>query len=428
HPRLGALGHVALVDPAELDAQQRSGQQRHEGEDRQHHQDGATHDTRGQRVPEAAVGLRRGPVPPAAAEDAALVDPRAEQVEQGRQHHQGREHRHSDGGHDAVGDAVQEGHLDQQEAAHGQDDDQARDHDGAPGGGHGAEHRRALRPNGGRLGAVVLLDLLAEAPQHEQRVVDGHAQADDGDDVGREDGDLGELGDDAGDGEPAEDRHTADEQREGGGDQGPEDEDHDDQQERHRDHLGEQEVLLDLRVDVVEDGRTAAEGDLEPSGVAGLAQVRFHGGVEVGQLVLGGASAEADRGEGGAPVVRDERLGAGVVIGGDGVDAVEAPHLLDRAGHGGLELGVVHRQVLGGVEDHDIGADGAELGFDGLGGGHRVRFLRDESAVGELVEDAQAPGGADGEDRDDADDDDPSRLDDRAAYEGVHALLLTGWS
>src|SRR3712207_9541352 len=81
----------------------------------------------------------------------------------------------------------------------------AGDRDRAAGGRH--------RAGEGGLDVLLPADLLAEPADHEQAVVDGQPQADDRDEVDREDRDVGQVGESAQRRERAEDRRSADRQR-----------------------------------------------------------------------------------------------------------------------------------------------------------------------------------------------------------------------
>ena len=107
--------------------------------------------------------------------------------------------------------------------------------------------------------------LLAEAADDEQRVVDRQREPEHRRDVEHEDAHLDLLGDDVDEGEAAGDRQAGDEQRHAGRDERGEDEDQDERDDRQRDELGLLEVLLGLLGRVL--GDRAVAGQLV--GVAG---------------------------------------------------------------------------------------------------------------------------------------------------------------
>ena len=127
---------------------------------------------------------------------------------------------------------------------------------------------RADRP--GRVGASLPgwpRELLAEPAHHEQRVVDRQPHAEQGDDVDREDRDVGDPGQQPHHGERAEDRDRADQGGHQGRDQAAEDQQAEQEHDRHAQRLGAGDVLRDLVVDVAEDGPLAADLGAQAGGV-----------------------------------------------------------------------------------------------------------------------------------------------------------------
>ena len=185
--------------------------------------------------------------------DREAVDAAAEGGEDRRQHDDGEDAGEDGDGHAGVGEAAQEGEGEHEQRA------QRRRH------GEGAEGtvRPAVRTvrTHGVVRLVAGAQLLAEAADDEQRVVDGEAEAHRGGEVEGEDRDLGDQVDEPQHDERADDRQRADGERQRRRHDAAEHEQQQDEGDRQGDHLGPDEVLLDRRADLVEDLGEAADAD-----------------------------------------------------------------------------------------------------------------------------------------------------------------------
>ena len=171
---------VGLVDSAELDASHRGGQAQQQRDQQEGHGLGVAHREGRDATPDgvdllvAGAGLVLAHRP--------LIDVVTQHAEDARQHHHGEQRSQADRAHRAEGHGLQEGLREDQQA--GERDGHHR---------RGEDHRLAGRRGGvsHRGGNVAALgELLAEAGDHEQAVVDRQAQAQQGDDGDREDVDL----------------------------------------------------------------------------------------------------------------------------------------------------------------------------------------------------------------------------------------------
>ena len=189
--RLVARRELAQRAVAEVQRERRDGE-------RQQHRGGAgggehraAHDPRGPALPEAdralgAAARRRRPSPRAASRPTARrarARRRAGRRHQRRQQRRGREHRHRDDEDRAERHRAQRGRVDEPQAGERDDHGHAGEGDREPG-----RRQRVARAASGSRPA---LDLLAVAGEHEQRVVDGDADADHRRHVGHEDRHLG---------------------------------------------------------------------------------------------------------------------------------------------------------------------------------------------------------------------------------------------
>ena len=303
---------------------------------------------------------------------------------------------HHDGDDDGGGVAHRgdERDADERQAADGDDDGAAGEDHGLTGGGVG--------PGGGLLHRHALGEVLAVAGDDEERVVDADAEADHrGEDrshlgdvhEGGHDGDGGEAGGQAEQGEP--DGHPA-------GDDGAEGHQEDDDGGGDADHLG--------------------GAGLGPLGVADelAAELHLHAvgaGVldHLHEVLVGAGGQVAGRGvvlhEGHAdgPVGRH---GAGDERVDHPADVIERLEAVDGAGQDGGVVGVVERAVLG-VED-DLGADAGHL-REALD--HQVEgLLRLGAGDPELV--AQLPAGAPGDPEEAEGEGEPGEHDELAVADG----------
>ena len=381
------LGEHAVVHAAPLRAEERAGDREQRGDRDDHDQHRAAHHRVGQGRPTAAVGGGQGTV--AAPGQAAGVNAASQQAQHGRQDRQRSQHRDDHGGDTAVPHRAEEGLREDQQAGHRSGHGQAGEEHGAAGGGHGPADR-----DGGGVGLVERLQrqLLTEAADDEERVVDGQADAQQRDHVDREDRDLGELRDHPDHREGAEHRDDTDHGRHQGGDRGAEDQQREQDDDRQRDELGALEVVGGDLVDVVVDGVRPGDRGLQ---AAGLRRVE-HGrdAVVADQEVVLGLAGQRDQHLGVAAVVAHQpRLGRGLVVGHHRSDRVRGD-----VGHDLLD-GCPERRVVGGeiavlgrVDRDDVDAlvaEGLALGVE-LACGLRRRVV--EPALGQRVEDTGAEG------------------------------------
>ena len=217
----------------------------------------------------------------------------------------------------------------QREDDRAEDDERAGDADRADG--RGREQEQPGQPDGdrdaaerdglagGRDGPLdgladgpAAAQLLAEAADDEQRVVDRQGEAEHRRDVEHEDAHLDLLGDEVDEGEAAGDREAGDEERHPGRDDRGEDEDEDERDDRQRDELGLLEVLLGLLGGVLGDRPIA--GQLV--GVAGRRHDRRADVVDdVDRLLVG--QVELDDDVGGVAGGADEARVAGLGVADD---------------------------------------------------------------------------------------------------------------
>ena len=266
HDAGAALGRQhARVDAGELDPQER-----------QAHQDQQRGGDRGDRPGPSHDGLRE-PVPAALLDlpgvavqrllpalEAERVHARAEHGEHGRQHGQRHERRRERHQHAAVAHREQEPQVEHDQRAHG-----GRHGDGAEQHGPAGGPHRPLQ----RLGGVDPLgQLLAEARDDEQRVVDREAEPGAGDQVDGEHRHRLDLVHEPHPDEGGDDRRAAHQHREQGGDHAAEDDERQQEEQREGEHLGAREVLLDLLADL-------GEGELAAAG--GHARLALHARLEL---------------------------------------------------------------------------------------------------------------------------------------------------
>ena len=172
-----------VVGRAEADPQERRAEEQQDGDDGDRDQQRPPHHATGDAVPEALVlGLRRS-VP----EDAERVDPGADDGEQRRQGDDRRDHRQQHDGDAGVGERAQEVQREHEQRRERHGDGEGAERHGAPGGLDGADD--------GVVDAAPGAQLLAEAGDDEQAVVDGQAEPERRRQVDREDRHVGERAD-----------------------------------------------------------------------------------------------------------------------------------------------------------------------------------------------------------------------------------------
>src|SRR5207249_2247069 len=176
-------------------------------------------------------------------------------------------------------------------------DRQARERDRPPGGGHGGGDRA--------LAALAARELVAEAVDDEQRVVDRDAEPDQGDDVDRVLRHVREAVERERAPDAADDGQDADAERQAGGDEGGEDQDQQQQRHRQRHRLRSLQVGLQRLVEGLVDGHEARAGhrqhvgrDLRPEVVVDRPRL-LGGGVDLDDderlVTVGGREAGRDR-------------------------------------------------------------------------------------------------------------------------------------
>ena len=225
------------------------GQQDQHGRDQHHDHRGEALDQPRQPVEQPTVGGVRGPGPDAA----------APQAEQGRDQGDRGHHGHQHDPDPAPGQRAQERLGEHQQPAQGGGHGQPGEGDRAAGRGQGPLDRP------GQLQAAA--PLLAEAADHQQRVVHGQAEAEHGDDVDRVGRDVGELAHPEQDEQRPGHGHGRHQQRGDRGHDPPEDQEQQDQHDRQGQGLAPLQVLLGLLLEFLPGPFLPADHD--PGGVDG---------------------------------------------------------------------------------------------------------------------------------------------------------------
>ena len=252
--------------------------QHQHGEHRDRDERRAAHDLPGEPSPERRGGGRLAVARP---RQPAGVHAPAEHGQQCGQHHDRGGHRDEHHADPGVGERAQEVQREDQQHGERGHDRRAAEHDRAPGRLHAAHDRlRRLLP---------APELLPEAADHQQRVVDGQRQAKRGGQVDRVDRHAGHRAEHVQLGERAEDRDHPDRQGQQRGHDAAEREHQQHQDDRHGDHLGAAQALADLCGDVVADRRAAADRDVDLPAVR--SQARQHRRAEIA-VALGAAQDE----------------------------------------------------------------------------------------------------------------------------------------
>ncbi len=230
--------------------------------------------------------------------------------------------------------------------------------------------------------------LLAKPRDHEQAVVDGHSESDEGCNVGREHRHLGDAVHRSQHGQGGQHAQSADHQRSSCGDESAEHDQEQDQQNREGDDLGSHQICPRLLVVRVEDGRESTELHVRAIDRQLLTQVLV--GLDAPILVAGQSQhregrVAVRRSKSGSKGVGHRPVGDGVAGQYTRVDSGQAcrhrvPDPVDRPP---VRLGVDHR---------DVRNVATEPGFDECVDFRRLAPGIAVATDAEFVDDAQAPG------------------------------------
>ena len=239
---------VAVGEP-ELD-ERRGGEEQEPRGGQENHQRPA-HDRGRPAAPETQAQLPGGAVGPEQRE-AQAVDRGAEDRHECRQEGERVDNRDGDDDRARGAHRRQEGALEEEHRGEAHRNRDAGERDRTPGG----RHRRGQRIFTGR----TVCQLVAEAIDHEQRVIDGDAEADEGDDVEGVLRDVREPVEEERAGETADDRENADAKREAGGHERSKDDDQQDERDREGHELGALKVAFEGLVESLVDGDEPGPG------------------------------------------------------------------------------------------------------------------------------------------------------------------------
>lgn len=246
---------LPVVGRAELHAQEGQSENDEAGRGGHREERCPAHDEGGHAAPRRPAAGRVLPSAPEQTPQVQGVHPVAEEHQRGGEQDQGGGRGEQHDGDARVGEGAQEVLREDQHRGQRHGDREGGEENGPARGAQGDSDRGARRGAGGQL--------LTESADDEQGVVDGEAETERRRQVHREDRDVRDLGESAQHRVGAEDRDDPDPEREQGRDGAAED--HDQQQEGHRegDHLGPGEVLLDGRLHLVPYGDRSADLDLD---------------------------------------------------------------------------------------------------------------------------------------------------------------------
>ena len=225
---------------------------------------GTPDDVAGPAVPEADLAGIRGDDP--LRDHPQAVDPVTEPVQEHRRQRDRGEHRDERDQHPAEADRADEGQREQDHAEQADGDGRTRDRHRPAGVGHRLDERR--------LDVTAVMELLPEAEEHQQRVVDRHAQADEGDQELHDDGHVGDVGERPDEAERGQDRHPRCDQRQRDGRERPEHEQEDEQSADAADQDLDREARAARAADVLLERVAPGEVDGHRGGASSLIAVR----------------------------------------------------------------------------------------------------------------------------------------------------------
>ncbi len=233
-------------------------------EHQQQHDDGQTdrhgparHELR-RPVPEQllhrlAHRIRATEHPPSQPAHVQRVQPRPEQHDRRRCHHDRRHRDERHGGHAGVSEGLQEVHREQHHYRHRQRDGGRREQHGAARGGHGPDQRL--------VSTAAIGQLVAIAADDQQCVVDGQGQTQRAAEVQRICRDVGGEADQPQHRHRSDDGQPAQHDGQGGGQQPTENPNQHQKAQRNREGLHQQQVALVLVIDLGVDHRQSAGSD-----------------------------------------------------------------------------------------------------------------------------------------------------------------------
>ncbi len=291
-------------------------------------------------------------------------------------------------GHARVGEAAQEGDGEDERGAQGRGHGQGTEGDRAPCGANGAHDSGP--------GLVAGAQLLAEARDDEQAVVDREAQSEGGGEVEGVDRDLGQARHDLQHEERADDGHDTDQQGQGRCHHAAEDQHEQDHRDGQGDQLGGEQVLLDGRAHLVEHLCEPAHLDVDDARAVpgcGLALVARRDLLDalVDEIVVAGDAGDHERP--GAVVVAQRRRTALRPVRHDVGHALLGGELVGQSPAGGLDVGGVDVAAVGhGDEQHHVRDAGVEPFGEGLVGAGRLGRRVLEAAGRQVLGDASTEG------------------------------------
>jgi hypothetical protein len=338
-PRGKVRREDACVGRVEAHVQERRAQQEQEREGRNEDRHGPAHHPPRESCPGSLGRWLRTDLA-----DRESVEAAAEDRQQGRQQRQRGRDGEGDDDRPRDSDRAQDHELEQHEPEQAEQDREAAEEHGAPGGRHGDAHR------GGdaiRFELRLFGELLAEPAREQERVVDAQAKPQQGRQVEHEDAHRRELGDDEDRRHRDQDARPADHERHARRDQRSEDDQQRQGREGQRDDLASLEVALADVLHVTVERRPAGELDSQARRVTQALTEDRQG---VGRVVRG--------------QVEQHDVVCRVAVGRDLARLEQVRHDADhvrsrwdvahrRSGRG-LELGAAGRERVG-VERHHQG-------------------------------------------------------------------------